>query len=336
MLNLSRRHSATKCGKTKKRDCTCPIWVTGSLHGEQMRKSLGVRNWESAQKIVRDWEGGKKRELVSVREALSRYMSDCEARMLRAGTMRKYRVTERELVERFGERPIGEVDISDLASYRETWKLAGITAEKKIGRLRAFFKFCVERGWIEKNPAMLLKPPRYVQKPTEPVSDADFDKLLAACDGRERVKAFILTLRYSGLRIQDCVMLTRAKVIEGTIFLYSEKTGVPVRVPLPKFALTEILKWEGEYFFWTGIGSIKTAVGNWQRALARVGKAAGVTFHAHQLRDSFAVSLLLKGVPIADVAALLGNTSRIVEKHYSPWVKVRQDRLEEAVRATFS
>jgi len=58
------------------------------------------------------------------------------------------------------------------------------------------------------------------------------------------------------------------------------------------------------------------------------------TPHA-KLRDSFAVALLLKGVPIADVAALLGNTARIVEKHYSTWVKVRQDKLEEAVRATF-
>src|SRR6266436_1845398 len=102
MLNLSRRHSETKCGKTKKRDCTCPIWVTGSLHGKKMRKALGIRNWEAAQKIVRDWEARVGGDSVSVKEALGRYISDCEARHLRPETLRKYQLLEREMVSRFG------------------------------------------------------------------------------------------------------------------------------------------------------------------------------------------------------------------------------------------
>jgi hypothetical protein len=36
-------------------------------------------------------------------------------------------------------------------------------------------------------------------------------------------------------------------------------------------------------FLLVGNGAIKTALGNWQRALARVGTVAGITFHAHQL-----------------------------------------------------
>ena len=89
------------------------------------------------------------------------------------------------------ERLIGEIGLSYLDVYFQSWKLAGITAEKKVGRLRGFFNFCVERDWIEKNPAKLLKAPRHVQTPTEPVSDEDFDKLIEACDGRERVRAFL-------------------------------------------------------------------------------------------------------------------------------------------------
>jgi len=71
MLNLSRRHSATKCGKTKKRDCTCPIWVTGSLNGKPVRKTLGVRNWSSAQKIVRDWEANPEGSEFRLKRRLS-------------------------------------------------------------------------------------------------------------------------------------------------------------------------------------------------------------------------------------------------------------------------
>src|SRR5215469_7446341 len=56
--------------------------------------------------------------------------------------------------------------------------------------------------------------------------------------------------------------------------------------------------------------------------------------HSHQLRDTFSVNLLRKGRTLEDVAALLGNTVDVCEKHYSPWVQSRQSALEDAVRAT--
>jgi integrase len=58
--------------------------------------------------------------------------------------------------------------------------------------------------------------------------------------------------------------------------------------------------------------------------------------HAHRFRDTFATSLLLKGVPLETVSELLGHRStKVTEQSYSPWVKARQDKLEEAVRATW-
>jgi integrase/recombinase XerD len=50
-------------------------------------------------------------------------------------------------------------------------------------------------------------------------------------------------------------------------------------------------------------------------------------------RDTFAVELLLAGVPIDQVSVLLGHRSvKITEKHYAPWVKARQNQLENAVQ----
>jgi len=52
--------------------------------------------------------------------------------------------------------------------------------------------------------------------------------------------------------------------------------------------------------------------------------------------DTFAVELLLVGVPLEQVSILLGHASiKVTEKHYSPWVKARQDQLEAVVRSTF-
>ena len=50
-------------------------------------------------------------------------------------------------------------------------------------------------------------------------------------------------------------------------------------------------------------------------------------------RDTFAVEMLLAGVPIDQVSILLGHASvKITEKHYSPWVKARQIQLQQSVR----
>jgi integrase/recombinase XerD len=62
----------------------------------------------------------------------------------------------------------------------------------------------------------------------------------------------------------------------------------------------------------------------------------GAWRHAHRFRDTFAVEHLLAGVPIERVSALLGHQSvRITEKHYSPWVRARQEQLEADVRRTW-
>jgi integrase len=54
---------------------------------------------------------------------------------------------------------------------------------------------------------------------------------------------------------------------------------------------------------------------------------------AWSFRDTFAVSLLLKGVSIEIVSKLLGHSSiKVTERHYSPRMKARHDQLETEVR----
>ena len=59
VLNLWRRylrHCPHRMRTYKK--CGCPIWVQGTLNGKWLKKSLDLRNWEAAQKLVCDWERG--------------------------------------------------------------------------------------------------------------------------------------------------------------------------------------------------------------------------------------------------------------------------------------
>ena len=71
--------------------------------------------------------------------------------------------------------------------------------------------------------------------------------------------------------------------------------------------------------------------------MSSIYKEAGIQNGGFRIRfrDTAAVRWLQAGLPIEDVANLLGNSVRIVERHYSPWVQSRQDRLNERVRAAW-
>jgi site-specific recombinase XerD len=78
----------------------------------------------------------------------------------------------------------------------------------------------------------------------------------------------------------------------------------------------------------------KTARANSSRYLDTVFELAEVKdAHSHRFGHTFAVSLLENGVSIENVSVLLGHSSvRITERHYKPWVKTLQKKLEDEVR----
>ena len=159
-------------------------------------------------------------------------------------------------------------------------------------------------------------------------------------ENARRIWAFVLLLRNSGLRIGDAVTLERSRITGDKLFLYTAKTGTPVYVPLPAFVLTAleaVPKISERHFFWSGESKRDSATGDWQRALKGVFTEAKIPDgHAHRFRDTFAVGLLQAGVPMDRVSVLLGHSSiKVTEKHYSPWVRARQEQLEADVRRTW-
>lgn len=93
----------------------------------------------------------------------------------------------------------------------------------------------------------------------------------------------------------------------------------------------------GDRYFWNGNGKLTTRVGNWSRYLDAVFTIADIEGgRSHRFRDTFATALLQSGCPVEDVAALLGNSPKIVVKHDAPWIRERQVRLEERMKAAWA
>jgi len=135
------------------------------------------------------------------------------------------------------------------------------------------------------------------------------------------------------MRIGDGATCPVDRLMGEKLFLYTQKTGVPVNAKLPPFVIEAMHAMErisNQYFFWTGEGSKETVAGNWRRTLRGVFESAKIQHgHPHRFRDTFAVELLLAGVPLERVSVLLGHSSiRVTEKHYSPWIRARQEQLE--------
>ena len=102
-------------------------------------------------------------------------------------------------------------------------------------------------------------------------------------------------------------------------------------------ALEAVPRISEQYLFWCGESNKESASGDWQRALKGVFSDAKIPHgHAHRFRDTFAVGLLEKGVPMDRVSALLGHSSiKVTEKHYSPWIRARQEQLEADVKRSW-
>ena len=179
---------------------------------------------------------------------------------------------------------------------------------KRLEYLRSFLRYCKDESWIDATPAMVLKPPKVSLRPTLPFDDGEMTRILAAADTLEgwrsfgpKARAMVLLLRYSGLRMQDAACLERSYVTDGRLFLFTQKTGTPVYCPLAPEVVTALAAVSNEhpdYLFWDAKSTRETTVKSWNRVFNKLFKTATPPIeggHPHRFRDTFAVSLLLKG-----------------------------------------
>lgn len=317
-------------------------------------------------------EAGEADNVRTVTEAVELFITDKKVQGVSDGVVARYK-SELGRFQVYCEKEnaftVAGITRELLTGYAATWEEHYPSSNTRASvreRLRSFLRYCFECRWLDRIPAVPKVEAN--EPPTLPLTDAEYAKILRTIntvrplrfdakgvtrllsnETKLRLRALIQLMRWSGLAIQDAVRIRKADFIHDKakgiyrVVTTRQKTGTDVSVPIPFEIAKEILATPSpnpEYIFWTGKSKGRSQVIMWgSRYVRPLFEAAGVRsghMVSHRLRDTFAVDLLQKGVPLEEVSKLLGHESiKTTEKHYAKWMKGRQDRLDALVTATW-
>jgi integrase/recombinase XerD len=352
-------------GEEFAKGCKCRKHFRWSQDGKQYRRKAGTRSWAEAEEQKRMLEAQLRGDPppadapMSLRAALDSFIKNKEGQGIGKDVIERNR---RELTrfatfaENQGVFTVRAVALPLLTSYRGSWPEtypSTITRALVQKRLRGFLRYCVDSGWLVRVPK--LSPITMDEPPTMPLTEAEYQKLLAAVPLEfpnglgQRLRAVIQVMRWSGLSVRDAVTLRRNQLrLSGEMYSVvtsRQKTGTHVSVPIPTAIAEEVLAAckHPVYLLWqnTKDGTARQAGHSTSIAISKIFERAGLNtgghMKSHRLRDTFAVELLQRGVPIEDVSKMLGHRSiATTEKHYSPWVQGRQDRINNLVTESWA
>jgi integrase len=362
MLTIQRRHSA-KCPDRNKGPnflkCRgrCRLRIIGTANGVRVRQSLKTCDVQRAGRRLAELEQHGAAALTprkSVAQAIDAFHT--QRGYTASETQKKYRRVLGYLANYCQKAGVSTVDGITLETVLDTYALDRATDNwtwlNEVGILRNFLSFCVEREWINRNPAKGLRCPRLVEaNNVVPFTTEQIISVIAAADRfgsrpyeRLRARAMVLLLRYTGMRISDVVTLSRDHVQGNRLEKRAIKNKKLIRLELPAVVLEalEALPLPKSapigcrLYFASGNGEMRSAVKSAQRTLAVIFERAGVPDgYPHRFRHTLATEILGKGgATIEDAANILGDDPATIRRHYAKWSSERQAHQDEVFRRT--
>jgi integrase len=303
----------------------------------------------------------------TIDEAGDACLKEYETNGCAVATLRRYRTVIRQF-KKFSHGVKGYVYLdewttNDVREFRVWWKGCGTRAHNtNIGVVKSFLEFCLQNRWITTNVARFrvfrsraqAAASRRNQK--APFTDAELERMLAACEKYaldqprryrwkgEDLEDFILISCYTGLRISDVVTFHIDRLTpQGDVHFRAVKNGKWVDTWVPEWLAARIRQRAEKYgpmiFGKRLVTDPVTLTNPWRVRLNQLWKLCGPWDEKpthHRFRHTFVRILLEKGMSVAKVAELLGDTEEVVRTCYSKWVPERQEQMRAALQAAFA
>ena len=189
------------------------------------------------------------------------------------------------------------------------------TIAKKLSAIRSFVRYLHEQGeTVELEHDDSIKVAKKLPKP---ISDDKIKEAVAIADDFERL--IVMLLYGLGLRISELSDIKLSDIKPGWIRIEgkgSKQRDIPIVKPLYQLIEAHIeLNQPKRYLFENS--ESKLSENSLRYTITKLFKRVGLKVTPHQLRHSFASTLLNHDARIADVSELLGHTSMATTQIYT-------------------
>lgn len=208
------------------------------------------------------------------------------------------------------------VNVYHLRRYLADEKARGISDRTLDGNRQvfsAFFNWLQREGLIQRNPTANLGSIKYAKKIKTTFSAVDMERMKLACKTK-RDKAIICFLAATGCRITEMTQLNRNDVdlvnLECTVFGKGSKERTVYLDSVAGMVLREYLDERKDAYpaLFIGKGTDRITPGGVRFMMTNLQNASTVTHvHPHKFRTTRATDLIRYGMPIQEVAAILGH-----------------------------
>ena len=239
----------------------------------------------------------------------------------------------------FAGVPTRKINVYHIRNWIANGKQRGLmdsTLEGLRQILSSYFGWLHREGLIEKNPVANVGVIKVAKKQKQIYSEIDLEKLYQNCDNL-RDKAIIHFLASTGCRVSEMTSLDRNTVnlnsLECVVHGKGNKERVVYLDQVTGMFLKEYLqtrKDDSEALF-VGKNSSERIQPNGIRAMLKtLSKKAGVEHcHPHKFRRTLATELTRHGMPVQEVANLLGHDKLDTTMQY---VMLNKDDIKSSYR----
>lgn len=216
----------------------------------------------------------------------------------------------------FDSTPIREITVFNIRGFLSAEKQRGISDNTLRGYrdiFMSFFGWLHREGLIPNNPCANLMPIKCRKEVRKPYTNVDLEKLKEACD-TTRDKAIITFLLSTGCRISEVCGLNRDDIdfsnLECTVLGKGNKERVVYINETAAMQLSRYLEERNDKYeaLFVGKGSDRLKPGGIRKRLHEIANRAGVdNVHPHRFRRTLATNLINHGMPVQEVASVLGH-----------------------------
>lgn len=275
------------------------------------------------------------------------FLADLKSSQRRETTRRFYQQKLTPFLSYLNERGVNSAASLNSAAIRgymlalaETHTPGGCHAYWRA--IRAFTRFLLREGVLERDPMAALRAPRVDQEPLEPVALADIQAMVATCCGTARDLrdgSILLSLLDTGLRAGEAIALNIGDLNlgDGALLIRTAKNRTPRMVfvgAAARRALARYLRLRPEAqrddplwlaYHRDGAASRLTYSGL-REIIRRRARLAGLQPPTlHSFRRAFAIEMLRNGADLISLSRMMGHGSLPVLRRY-----LRQDKNDLA------